>query len=112
MGQPATKKRDISAPPRTQSREVRRGQLIDATISSIAEHGISGTTMTTVTGKAGLSMGIVNFHFKSKQNLFEETLVHLAKEHRDHWRAAYDNAALSPEAKLLAIVDAHFDQQI
>jgi TetR/AcrR family transcriptional repressor of bet genes len=113
MTQAAAKKQAGNAnTPRTASKEVRRGQLIDATISSIAKHGISGTTMTTVTGMAGLSLGIVNFHFQSKQKLFEETLVFLASEHRDHWQKAYRDADLSPEAKLLAIVDAHFHPKI
>lgn len=102
----------IPKPPRTASREVRRQQLINATIESIAKHGISGTTMTTVTGFAGLSMGLVNFHFKTKEFLFEETLRFLAEEHRDQWKKSYDKAELAPEAKLLAIVDAHFHPKI
>ena len=69
---------------RTESKEVRRKQLIDATIESIAQNGIAGTTMSTVTETAGLSLGIVNFHFESKQKLFEETLVHIAKEYHQH----------------------------
>lgn len=97
---------------RTESKEVRRQQLIDATIKSIAKHGIGGTTMSTVTDIAGLSLGIVNFHFKSKQNLFEETLVSLAREHHDQWRNACDDAGLSAADKLMAIVDAHFHPRI
>ncbi len=102
----------IPKPPRTESREVRRQQLINATIESIAKHGISGTTMTTVTGFAGLSIGLVNFHFKTKETLFEETLRFLAEEHRDQWKKSYNKAELAPEAKLLAIVDAHFHPKI
>jgi TetR/AcrR family transcriptional repressor of bet genes len=97
---------------RTASKEVRRQQLIDSTIESIAKFGISGTTMTTVTGFAGLSLGIVNFHFDSKENLFEETLRYLAEEHRDQWRNSIKESDLKPEAKLLAIVDAHFHPRI
>ena len=44
-------------------KEVRRQQLIEATLDSLAENGISGTTMAAVTGRAGLSMGIVSLHF-------------------------------------------------
>ncbi len=98
--------------PRTATRAIRRQQLINATVESIAKHGISGTTMTTVTGFAGLSIGLVNFHFKTKEILFEETLRFLAEEHRDQWRKSYDKADLAPEAKLLAIVDAHFHPSI
>ncbi len=68
--------------------------------------------MSTVTEIAGLSLGIVNFHFKSKQNLLEETLLFLAKEHHEQWLEAFDNAGLSAREKLLAIVDAHFHPQI
>ena len=87
-------------------------QLIDATINSIAKHGIGGTTMSTVTEFAGLSIGIVNFHFQSKQNLLDETLMHLAREHHEHWHKSYMDAGLSAPEKLLAIVDAHFHPRI
>lgn len=99
-------------PKRTASKEERRRQLIDATITSISKHGISGTTMTTVTQIAGLSIGLVNFHFKTKEALLEETLRHLAEEHRDQWRKSIRNAGLTPEAKLLAIVQAQFHPRI
>lgn len=97
---------------RTAAKEVRRQQLIDATINSIAKHGIGGTTMSTVTDAAGLSLGIVNFHFESKGRLLEETLLYLAREHHDQWRKAYDEAGLTAAEKLLAVVDAHFHPRI
>jgi TetR/AcrR family transcriptional repressor of bet genes len=110
----AQSKPDVVSPkkPRTASKEVRRQQLINATIDSIAKHGFAGTTMTTVTRTAGLSSGLANFHFTSKQNLFEETLRFLAEEHRDHWKKSIEKANLAPEAKLLAIVAAHFHPKI
>lgn len=94
------------------TRQARRKQLIEATIESISEHGISATTMGTVTGIAGLSVGLVNFHFSTKDNLFEETLRFLAEEHREQWKRSYEQAGLSPQEKLLAIVDAHYHQNI
>jgi TetR/AcrR family transcriptional repressor of bet genes len=98
--------------PRTASKAVRRQQLIEATIESIARHGISGTTMTTITGNAGLSTGLANFHFKNKGMLFAETLRLLAEEHRNQWKKSYEKAELAPEAKLIAIVDAHYHPSI
>lgn len=98
--------------PRTASKEVRRQQLIDATIETIAKNGISGTTMTTVTRAAGLSMGLANFHFSTKQNLFEETLRFLAEEHHNHWKVRFEKANLAPQDKLRAIVAAHFHPKI
>jgi TetR/AcrR family transcriptional repressor of bet genes len=105
---------DKTAPkkPRTASKEVRRQQLINATIDSIAKHGFAGATMTTVTRAAGLSIGLANFHFTSKQNLFEETLRFLATEHQNHWKKSFEKADLAPKSKLLAIVAAHFHPSI
>lgn len=113
MSQVETKTTDAkNKKPRTASKQVRRQQLIDATIESIAKRGISGTTMTTVTKAAGLSMGLANFHFSTKQNLFEETLRYLAEEHHEFWKKSYEKANLAPEDKLRAIVAAHFHRRI
>lgn len=113
MSNPGTQiARPKAGKPRTASKAVRRQQLIDATIESIAKHGLTGTTMTTVTREAGLSLGLANFHFSTKQNLFEETLRYLAEEHRQHWKKSYEKANLAPEAKLEAIVAAHFHPNI
>ncbi len=98
--------------PRTRSKQERKQQLIDATITSIAKYGITGTTMTTVTGFAGLSLGLVNFHFESKQKLFEETLMYLSLEHQEIWQRALDGKDLSTEDSILAIVDAHYHPKV
>lgn len=97
---------------RTASPEERRKQLIDATITSISRNGITGTTLTTVTGIAGLSLGLVNFHFKTKDALLVATLVHLAAELRDRWLETARRDDLEPHQKLAAIVEVHFDGSI
>jgi len=99
------------APSRTASPEIRRQQLIDATIASISRFGISGTTLNRVTQEAGLSLGLVNFHFKSKDALLLATLRHLADEHRDLW-IGRSRSDLDPMAKLRAIVEAQFHPRI
>lgn len=98
--------------PRTAAPEVRRRQLIEATIATIAESGLSGTTMASVARRAGLSTGLVNFHFKSKDILLAETLASLAQELRAAWGEAVADPVLGPAAKLTAIVGAHFDPDI
>jgi len=103
---------EAKSQPRTAPPAARRAQLVEATIEAIARHGISGTTMKKVTGIAGLSMGIVNFHFKTKEMLFLETLRYLGEEHRNHWRQSVEDSTLDPADKLLAIVNAHFHPEI
>jgi AcrR family transcriptional regulator len=93
--------------PRKASREARKAQLIEATIEVIAESGYARTTLTDVAKKAGLSHGLVNFHFSTKEGLLSETLAYLAEEYRDNWGRALamvpdDDAARQIEALLKA----------
>lgn len=97
---------------RSKPKKDRRAQLINATIDSIATNGFDNTTMASVTKIAGVSVGLVNFHFSTKEALFEQTLRFLAEEHRDLWKESYEKAELNPAAKLLAICEAHFDPRI
>src|SRR5688572_32423459 len=82
---------------RKASKETRRLQLIEATIDSLAKRGYSETTMADVADGAGLSRGIVNFHFESKEKLLVATLQHMSEEYAAHWRGALDRAG--PDAE-------------
>ena len=99
-------------PPRTQSRDARRVQLIEATNATLAERGFSRTTLTEVARRAGLSHGLVLFHFQSKENLLAETLDHLSEEYRTNWQNALAVAGPAPEAQLLALVKADFSPAV
>ena len=103
---------ETTRPSRTAPPEIRRKQLIDATITCIAKHGVSGTTLTAVTKEAGLSLGLANFHFKSKDSLLAETLNFLAEEHRVLWTRSLKRDDLSASDKLHAIVDAQFHPRV
>ena len=97
---------------RTENRQIRRQQLIEATISSIADLGFSNTTLATVTKRAGLSHGTINFHFKSKEILFAETLGYLAQEHYDLWSAAMEESGPVPSKQMAAILKVDFEPSI
>ena len=97
---------------RTASKEQRQTQLIKATIRSIAKHGLSETTMATVAKEAGLSQGIINLHFKSKERLLEETLRYVVDEYRSAWYKALNNSGDSADKKLSALVAVDFDKRI
>ncbi len=90
----------------------RREQLIKSTINCIARRGIAGTTMADVTKDAGLSMGIVNLHFQSKDRLFEETLIFLSDEYEAYWDAALARAGDSSAEKLAALVNSDFSAKV
>jgi TetR/AcrR family transcriptional regulator, transcriptional repressor of bet genes len=97
---------------RTEDKSVRRVQLIEATIACIAKHGITGTTLAKVTEVAGLSLGLVNFHFATKERLFEETLRFVASEHRAQWQKGIKATNLGDADRFLAIIDSFFHPQI
>ena len=99
-------------PPRKMSRETRRGQLIEATIEVLAERGFARMTLTEVARRAGLSHGLVNFHFQTKERLLSETLLYLAEEYRQNWLAAMEGAGKAPAAQLDALLRADFNPEI
>ncbi|MEP5766191.1 MAG: transcriptional regulator BetI [Halieaceae bacterium] len=103
---PATRKR------RSASKEQRRAQLIKATIRCIARKGLSGTTMADVTRSAGLSMGIVNLHFQTKEKLLIETLRFVAEEYKNSWDGIASDPDLSPAEKVQAIIEQDFSPGI
>jgi TetR/AcrR family transcriptional repressor of bet genes len=98
--------------PRKASREVRRQQLIDATIATLARVGFSRTTLTEVAATAGLSHGLIIFHFETKEKLLTETLQFMAREYRDNWERALAEAAKTPAAQLDALIRADFTEAI
>ena len=89
---------------RTASRERRRGQLIAATMKCIARNGMSSTSIGDVAREAGLSQGIVNLHFESKDNLLKETLRHLADDYKTRFNKALESSGPDAAGKLLAVM--------
>ncbi|MBL9035765.1 MAG: transcriptional regulator BetI [Rhodospirillaceae bacterium] len=94
------------------SKEVRRKQLIDATMRAIGRYGYASLTLTHVAGEAGLSPGIVNFYFKSKDQLLIATLENIAEEYSGLWQGAIAKGRVSPAAGLAAMIDADFHASV
>jgi AcrR family transcriptional regulator len=94
------------------SREARRAQLIDSTIETLAARGYSRTTLTDVARFAGLSHGLVLFHFETKEKLLAETLNHLAEEYRQNWQDALARVGQDPAEQLNALIEADFNPAI
>lgn len=97
---------------RTAPRDVRRKQLIMAAIDSISKRGFSGTTLRHVTETAKLSHGVVNYHFESKEALYDATLGHLAEECYHLWTKRLAEAGPRAEDQLTAIIKADFDKKV
>lgn len=94
------------------SREVRQQQLIAATMRVLSRKGYAQTTLSDVAAEAGVSHGLVNFHFESKEKLLSATLLFMAEEYRQNWQKAL--AAAGPRAadRLAALMAADFNDDI
>lgn len=60
--------------PRVGVERLRRAQVIQAVRRCVAENGIHGATVRAVAAKAGVSPGVLNYYFESRDQLIEETL--------------------------------------
>ena len=93
-------------------REARQRQLIESTIVAIGRYGYAKLTLNHVASLAGLSPGIVNFHFRSKEQLLAATLEYLVEEYEAFWTQALADAGDSVAQKVEAMIEADFHLQI
>ena len=89
---------------RSLAKERRRTQLIEATVNCIARKGLGGMTLADVAREAGMSQGIVNLHFDSKNNLLNETLRYLAEEYDALYMKTLDKHRQNPARCLEALL--------
>ena len=87
-------------------------KLISSAIKSISEKGINETTMSDVSQGAGLSQGIVNFHFKSKELLLIETLKFISNEYLQSFQNCLKKSGLDPCKQIIAIINNDFSKKI
>lgn len=100
---------------RREPEDVRRRQLIEATIDSLAEVGFNASTLAQIARRAGVSPGLVAHYFGDKDGLLESTLRHLARR-IGRGAAVRLAAARSPRDRVQAVIDANlapeeFDQR-
>jgi betaine-aldehyde dehydrogenase len=91
---------------RTEMEDGRRQQLIDATITCLADIGFVATTLAQIANRANVSAGLVAHYFGDKNGLLEATLRYLAR------RVAIDTArrlaaARTPRERVQAVIEAN-----
>lgn len=85
---------------------MRRRQLVEVTIDSLAELGFVGTTLAQIAARAGVSPGLVAHYFGDKDGLLEEAFRSLARRVGTHVRARLRHAA-TPRGRIQAVIDAN-----
>ncbi|WP_081745148.1 MULTISPECIES: transcriptional regulator BetI [unclassified Pseudoalteromonas] len=86
---------------------VRRQQLIDATIESVAQKGLQATTINSISKNAGMSSGIISHYFGGKQGLIEATVRYLLSNLKNDLISKVDENTTATQ-RLMFIVESNF----
>lgn len=97
--------------PKIGMEEIRRRQLIDATIASIHEVGFADSSLSRISARAGVSTGIVHHYFEDKADLLEATLRQLGNNLHEAVVSRLA-AATSPIDRLLAVIDGNLGPEL
>lgn len=85
--------------------EQRRAEIVSALQSTIAECGYAKATIQLIAQKAGLSPGLLHYHFATKGEILLELVKTLAGLSRQRY-AVFAAAAQTPEERLMAYIKA------
>ena len=86
----------------------RRQLLVEATIATLSEFGLSGTTVRKIAAKAGVTPGLVTHHFEGKEALVGAAYRCLAENFHRNYVAASLAAGEDPLQQLQAYVASAF----
>lgn len=67
---------------KTEEKELTRNKMIEAAIVEFGLHGYEGASTNQICAGASISKGLLYHYFKSKENLFVETLRHCMEDFR------------------------------
>ena len=100
---------------RDEPEEVRRRQLIEVTIDSLAEVGYVGSTLAQIAQRADVSPGLVAHYFGDKDGLLEATFRTLARRIAERVRERL-KLVRTPRGRVQAVIDTNlapeeFDQR-
>jgi AcrR family transcriptional regulator len=100
--------RSIGQKPLSFIEEARRSQIVEIAIQTIATQGFSQASLAEIAKKAGISKGVISYHFDGKEELVEEILRSLLRKPAEFVkeRVARAETALG---KLRSYIDANFE---
>ena len=84
-----------------EDRTDRQGRILEAVITLLGQHGISGVSMRAVAREAGVALGLVNYHYADKTSLIAAALRRV--EEKDLALLETD-ASLAPDERLRTVL--------
>ena len=89
----------------------KRYHLIEAAIRVVGRKGAARATIQDVAQEAGLSVGLANFYFAGKDELFRTAFQSMAEEYEVAWRRRVQELT-EPLAVIDAMIQSAFDPQV
>lgn len=90
---------------RPSNKDVRREQIVDGLRKVMAHKGYERATIAAIAEAAGLTSGLVHYHFKSKQAILLELVETLAGGLQGRYQRLLGEA--TPQQRLEAFIDSH-----
>ncbi|NWL78554.1 TetR family transcriptional regulator [Pseudomonas taiwanensis] len=92
--------------------ELRKAHLIEATLICLKRHGFQGASIRKICAEAGVSVGLINHHYASKDELVAEAYLAVTGRVMKLLRDAIDDAPASPRPRLSAFFQASFSAEL
>ncbi|MDY0000877.1 MAG: TetR/AcrR family transcriptional regulator [Polyangia bacterium] len=93
--------------PRPSNTRERRDQIASALIHVMSERGYERASIGQIAHAAGLTQGLVHYHFGSKQEILISVLSELRRRHGKELETALERAGSRPIRRLEAFIDLH-----
>jgi AcrR family transcriptional regulator len=77
--------------------EVRRRQIMESTVAVVAEVGFAGASLAAIAQRAGLSKGLLSYHFRDKDDLMEQTALWVFADFEESVVAGLDISTPAPD---------------
>ncbi|SEO20053.1 transcriptional regulator, TetR family [Salinihabitans flavidus] len=91
--------------------DIRRRELARAALRTIEKHGVKGATVQRVSEEAGISQGLVHYHYKTKADLLEAA-VKLTNRLITEEVLLRLRQARTPHERVLSVLEANFSPEV
>lgn len=91
--------------PRTSNTLTRRRQIVQGLMTTMAEVGYDGATIPLIARAAGLTPGLIHYHFDSKQSILIDLIDHLKETILTRFRKLAKRS--DGQSQLTAFIEAH-----
>ena len=91
---------------------VRKARLVEATLVCLQRFGFQGASIRRICAEAGVSVGLINHHYASKDELVADAYLAITRRLTEQLRAAIDGAAPDARSRLSAFFSGSFSEEL